>query len=167
MSIESMMPSNHLILCCPLLLLIGNPQIQPRRGVLSSPSFYRWGKSLERWSAPPRDAQLGFETRPINSKAQGLCTKVPEMDNGPHGPPYFIDEKTETQATEVQIVRIQSCVPSAVQLCSSLIPWKGNRQNSMCFFFSFNFQKLPKLLEQSWFSSHVGYFWLDQWVSAK
>ena len=39
MSIESMMPSNHLILCCPLLLL---PSIFPIIRVFSSRLFYLW-----------------------------------------------------------------------------------------------------------------------------
>ena len=37
MSTESMMPSNHLILCCPLLLL---PPIPPSIRVFSNESFY-------------------------------------------------------------------------------------------------------------------------------
>ena len=43
MSIESVMPSNHLILCCPLLLL---PSIFPSIGVFSNePAFrIRWPK---------------------------------------------------------------------------------------------------------------------------
>ena len=42
MSIESVMPSNHLILCCPLLLL---PSIFPSTRVLSNESiFIRWPK---------------------------------------------------------------------------------------------------------------------------
>ena len=43
MSIESVMPSNHLILCCPLLLL---PSIFPSNGVFSNESALpiRWPK---------------------------------------------------------------------------------------------------------------------------
>ena len=43
MSIESVMPSNHLILCCPLLLL---PSSFPRIGVFSNESTFRirWPK---------------------------------------------------------------------------------------------------------------------------
>ena len=43
MSVESVMPSNHLILCCPLLLL---PSIFPSFRVFSSESFLciRWPK---------------------------------------------------------------------------------------------------------------------------
>ena len=41
MSIELVMPSNHLILCCPLLLL---PVIFPRIRVFSSESVIRWPK---------------------------------------------------------------------------------------------------------------------------
>ena len=46
MSIESMMPSNHLILCCPLLLL---PSIVPSIRVFSIESALRtrWPKVLE------------------------------------------------------------------------------------------------------------------------
>ena len=42
-SIESMMPSNHLILCCPLLLL---PSVFPRNRVFSNESalLIRWSK---------------------------------------------------------------------------------------------------------------------------
>ena len=40
MSIESVMPSSHLILCLPLLLL---PLILPSIGVFSSESIFAWG----------------------------------------------------------------------------------------------------------------------------
>ena len=55
MSIESMMPSNHLILCCPLLLL---PSIFPSVRVFSSESVLhiRWP---EYWS-------FGFNISPFN-----------------------------------------------------------------------------------------------------
>ena len=41
MSIESVMPSNHLILCCPLLLL---PSIFPSIRVFSNESAVKWPK---------------------------------------------------------------------------------------------------------------------------
>ena len=44
MSIESVMPSNHLILCCPLLLL---PSIFPSIRVFSSQFFTSGGQVLE------------------------------------------------------------------------------------------------------------------------
>ena len=55
MSIESVMPSNHLILCCPLLLL---PSIFPRIRVFSNESalHIRWPKY---WS-------FSFNTSPSN-----------------------------------------------------------------------------------------------------
>ena len=55
MSIESVMPSNHLILCSPLLLL---PSIFPSIRVLSNESAFhiRWPKYLS----------LGFNFRPSN-----------------------------------------------------------------------------------------------------
>ena len=40
MSIESVMPSNHLILCCPLLL---PPQSFPASGSFQTSQFFAWG----------------------------------------------------------------------------------------------------------------------------
>ena len=55
MSIESVMPSNHLILCCPLLLL---PSIFPSIGVFSNESalHIRW----------PKYWNFSFSTSPSN-----------------------------------------------------------------------------------------------------
>ena len=55
MSIESVMPSNHLILCCPLLLL---PSIFPCIGVFSNESALRI-----RW---PKYWSFSFNIRPSN-----------------------------------------------------------------------------------------------------
>ena len=46
MSIEFVMPSNHLILCCPLILLLLLPSIFPNIGIFSSESalHIRWPK---------------------------------------------------------------------------------------------------------------------------
>ena len=62
MSIESVIPSNHLILCCPLLLL---PPIPPSIRVFSSESTLRmrWPKywsfiDYNRWPSRPHDWQL-------------------------------------------------------------------------------------------------------------
>ena len=54
MSIESMMPSNHLILCCPLLLL---PPIPPSIRVFSSESalHMRWPKYLSFSISPSKE----------------------------------------------------------------------------------------------------------------
>ena len=58
MSIESVMPSNHLILCCPLLLL---PSIFPRNRVFSSESVpcIRWQNIAvsASTSVPPMNTQ--------------------------------------------------------------------------------------------------------------
>ena len=55
MSVKSVMPSNHLILCCPLLLL---PSIIPRIRVFSSESVLR-----NRW---PKYCSFSFSISPSN-----------------------------------------------------------------------------------------------------
>ena len=55
MSIKSMMPSNHLILCCPLLLL---PSIIPSIRVFSNESVLHI-----RW---PKHSSFSFNTSPSN-----------------------------------------------------------------------------------------------------
>ena len=62
MSIESVMPSNHLILCCPLLLL---PSIFPSTRVFSNESFLRI-----RW---PKYWSFSFTTSP-SSQYSGLIS---------------------------------------------------------------------------------------------
>ena len=68
MSIESVMPSNHLILCCPLLLLLS---IFPSIRVFSSESalHIRWPKY---WS-------LSFSISPSN-KYSGLISFIDWLD---------------------------------------------------------------------------------------
>ena len=58
MSIESMLPSNHLIICCPLLLL---PSIFPRLRVFSNESVLciRWSKYWS-FSISPSYEHLGL-----------------------------------------------------------------------------------------------------------
>ena len=64
MSIESVMPSNHLILCCPLLLL---PSIFPSIRVFSSESalHIRWPKYWS-FSISPSDEYSGLISFRIN-----------------------------------------------------------------------------------------------------
>ena len=62
MSIESVMPSNHLILCHPLLLL---PSIFPRISIFSNESAFRI-----RW---PKDRSFNFSISPSN-KYSGLVS---------------------------------------------------------------------------------------------
>ena len=66
MSIESVMPSNHLILCCPLLLL---PSIFPSIRVFSNDSALRirWPKywSFTLLSCPPKTERLHRNLPPL------------------------------------------------------------------------------------------------------
>ena len=62
MSIESVMPSNHLILCRPLLLL---PSIFPRLSIFSNESAFRIS-----W---PKDRSFNFSISPSN-KYSGLVS---------------------------------------------------------------------------------------------
>ena len=69
MSIESVMPSNHLILCCPLLLL---PSIFPSTRVFSSVSalHIRWPKY---WS-------FGFSISPSSEYSGLICFRMDWFD---------------------------------------------------------------------------------------
>ena len=69
MSIESMMPSNHLILCCPLLLL---PSIYPSIRVFSNESFLciRWPKY---WS-------FSFSINPSNEYSGLISFRMDWLD---------------------------------------------------------------------------------------
>ena len=69
MSIELVMPSNHLILCCPLLL---SPSIFPSIRVFSSESvFYiRWPKH---WS-------FSFSISPSNEYSGLICSRIDWFD---------------------------------------------------------------------------------------
>ena len=53
MSVESVMPSNHLIVCCPLLLL---PSIFPNTGVFSKEFAHKTTRELLFFSGPNRRA---------------------------------------------------------------------------------------------------------------
>ena len=70
MSIESVMPSNHLILCCPLLLL---PSIFPSIRVLSNESalHIRWPKY---WS-------FSFNISPSNEYPGLISFKMDRLDH--------------------------------------------------------------------------------------
>ena len=66
---ESVMPSNHLILCCPLLLL---PSIFPSTRVFSSESAFciRWSKD---WS-------FSFSTCPSNEYSELISFRIDSFD---------------------------------------------------------------------------------------
>ena len=69
MSIESVMPSNHLILCCPLLLL---PSIFPSIRVVSNESVLhiRWPKY---WS-------FSFSISPSNEYSELISLRIDLLD---------------------------------------------------------------------------------------
>ena len=69
MSIQSVMPSNHLILCCPLLLL---PSIFPSIRVFSNESVLRI-----RW---PKYGRLGFSIGPSNEYSGLISFRVDWLD---------------------------------------------------------------------------------------
>ena len=68
MSVESVMPSNHLILCCPLLLL---PSIFPRIRIFSNESvlLIRWPKY---WSFSFNVSPFSEHTGLISLQSKGL-----------------------------------------------------------------------------------------------
>ena len=69
MSVESVMPSNHLILCCPLLLL---PSIFPNIRIFSNESalYIRWPKY---WS-------FSFSISPSNEHSGLISFRVDRVD---------------------------------------------------------------------------------------
>ena len=69
MSIESVMPSNHLILCCPLLLL---PPIFPNISVFSNESVLRI-----RW---PRYWSFSFSIGPSNEYSGLISFRIDWLD---------------------------------------------------------------------------------------
>ena len=69
MSIESVMPSNHLILCCPLLLL---PPIPPSIGVFSNESTLRM-----RW---PKYWSFSFSISPSNEHSGLISFRMDWLD---------------------------------------------------------------------------------------
>ena len=83
MSIESVMPSNHLIFCCPLLLL---PSIFPSIRVFSSESalHMRWPKYWSfSFSISPSNEYSGL----ISFKIDWFCCrKAPHHPPPPQGP---------------------------------------------------------------------------------
>ena len=78
MSIESMMPSSHLILCCPLLLL---PSIFPSIRVFSNESIFctRWPKDWT-FSISPSNEYSGLISFQFSSVTQSCLTLVTPMD---------------------------------------------------------------------------------------
>ena len=75
MSIESMMPSNHLILCRPLLLL---PSVFPRSRVFSNESALRI-----RW---PKYCSFNFNISPSNEHPGLISFRMDWVDGSPCSP---------------------------------------------------------------------------------
>ena len=69
MSIESVMPSNHLILCCPLLL---SPSIFPSIRVFSNESALR-----SRW---PKYWSFSFNIKPSNEHSGLMSFRIDSLD---------------------------------------------------------------------------------------
>ena len=69
MSIESVMPSRHLILCCPVLLLLPNP---PSIRVFSNEStlHIRW----------PKDCSFSFSISPSNEHTRLISFRMDLLD---------------------------------------------------------------------------------------
>ena len=72
MSVESVMPFNHLILCCPLLLL---PPVFPSIGVFSNESVLpiSWPKY---WT-------FNFSISPSNEYSGLICFRIDSWEHGP------------------------------------------------------------------------------------
>ena len=68
MSIESVMPSNHLILCCPLLLL---PSVFP------SISLFQWVSSSHHW---PKYWSFSFSISPFNEYSGLISSRIDWFD---------------------------------------------------------------------------------------
>ena len=72
-SIELVMPSNHLILCCPLLLM---PSVFPSISVFSNePVFWYFGI---RW---PKYWSFGFSTNPFNEYSGLISFRMDWLDH--------------------------------------------------------------------------------------
>ena len=93
MSIESVMPSNHLILCCPFLLL---PSIFPSIRVFSNESALRI-----RW---PKDGSFSFNISPSNEHPGLITLRMDWLD-------LF-----EVQGTLKSLLQHHSSKPSVLQL---------------------------------------------------
>ena len=94
MSIESVMPSNHLILCCPLLLL---PSIFPSIRVFSTESVLhiRWPKY---WS-------FSFSISPYNEYSGLICFRIDWFE-------LLAVQRTLKSSSTPQFKSINSSAPS-------------------------------------------------------
>ena len=88
MSIESVMPSNHLIHCCPLLLL---PSIFPSNRVFSNESVIRI-----RW---PKYWSFSFSISPSNEYSGLISIRMDWLDNGLVGSPCSPRDSQESFPT--------------------------------------------------------------------
>ena len=105
MSIESVMPSNHLILCRPLLLL---PSIFPSIRVFSSESALRI-----KW---PKDWSFSFNISPSNEHPGLICFRMDWLD------------RLAVQGTLKSLLQHQSSKASSL-LCSAFLRVRDTRAN--------------------------------------
>ena len=112
MSIESMMPSNHLILCCPLLFL---PSIFPSIRVFSNELVLhiRWPKHWSfRLSISPSNEHPGL----ISFRMDWLDLAGHTLGNCPAG---VIGQSLEIFLSVVSSVQLLSCVQLFVTPCTA------------------------------------------------
>ena len=115
MSIESVMPSNHLILCCPLLLL---PLIFPSIRVFSNESIL-----LIRW---PKYWSFSFSINPSNEYS-GLITYVLDL---------WIQAEYLSEWNRYSMHSLLLLLLSCVQLFA--IQWTTPHQSSLSFTISWS-----------------------------
>ena len=91
MSIESVMPSNHLILCCPVLLL---PSIFPSIRVFSNKSAFR-----SRW---PKYWSFSFNISPSNEHSGLISFRIDWLDLAVQGTLKNLLQHHSTKASILQ-----------------------------------------------------------------
>ena len=152
MSIESVMPSNHLILCCPLLL----PSILPSIRVFSNESalHVRWPKSWSFSMSPSNEYQGWFPlglTGLISLQPQGFSRVFSNTTIQKH--PFFHPQLSLQSNSHIctwplekpQLgLKICCCCCSVAQSCPTLCnPWTAACQASLSCIIS---QSLLKLI---------------------
>ena len=135
MSIESMMPSNHLILCCPLILL---PSIFPSIRVFSNESalHIRWPKY---WS-------FSINISPSNKHPIKWCSKFSKPGFNSTWTVNFQIFKLDLEKTEEPEIKLSISVGSSKR-------WETSRKISTSALMT-----MPKPLTV-WITTNCGKFW--------
>ena len=118
MSIKSVMPSNHLILCCPLLLL---PSIFPSIRVFSNESVLRI-----RW---PKHWSFSFSISPSNEYSGLISFRIDWIDLIAQGPLKSLLQHHSSKASILRrsaffIVQLLHPLEKAMAPHSSTLAWK-------------------------------------------